>query len=108
MLLPFMFAQYIKSILIPLSLFFVLLVYIYNITIILFGQHLSDSFLWWVGYLDKLEKEYDDPVARYKEVARRITEEENAKKKLTLNIKMDEELEQDADDERKNGQKGCL
>ena len=42
-----------------------------------------------LGYLDELEKEYDDPIAHFKEVARRMTEEENAKRKLTLSINMD-------------------
>ncbi|AGL02094.1 IS1634 family transposase [Desulfoscipio gibsoniae] len=54
-----------------------------------------------LGYLDELEKEYDDPIAHFKEVARKMTEEENKKKKLTLTINMDEQLVQGADD-RKN------
>lgn len=45
-----------------------------------------------LGYLDELEKTYDDPIAHFKEVARRRTEEENEKNKLTLNINMGEEL----------------
>ena len=45
-----------------------------------------------LGYLDELEKEYDDPIAHFKEVARRMTEEENSKRKLTLSINMDEKL----------------
>jgi transposase len=48
-----------------------------------------------LGYLDELEKEYDDPISHFKEVARKMTEEENAKKKLTLMINMDEELPKD-------------
>lgn len=54
-----------------------------------------------LGYLDELEKVYDDPIAHFKEVARRMTEEENAKKKLTLTINMDEQLDQGTD-ARKN------
>jgi transposase len=54
-----------------------------------------------LGYLDELEKEYDDPIAHFKEVARRMTEEENTKKKLTLTINMEEQLDQGTDD-RKN------
>lgn len=54
-----------------------------------------------LGYLDDLEKVYDDPIAHFKEVARRMTEEENAKKKLTLTINMDEQLDQGTD-ARKN------
>ena len=45
-----------------------------------------------LGYLDELEKIYDDPIAHFKEVARKMTEEENANKKLTLSINMDEKL----------------
>ena len=44
--------------------------------------------------MDELEKEYDDPIAHFKDVAC-MTEEENTKKKLTLNINMDEQLEQE-------------
>ena len=53
-----------------------------------------------LGYLDELEKKYDDPIAHFKEVARRMTEEENLKKKLTLSINMDEELSPGSDDRR--------
>jgi hypothetical protein len=45
-----------------------------------------------LGYLDELKKEYDDPIAHFKEVARKMTEEEKYKKKLTLSINMDEKL----------------
>ncbi len=45
-----------------------------------------------LGYLDVLEKEYDDPIAHFKEVARKMTEKENSKRKLTLSINMDEKL----------------
>ena len=49
-----------------------------------------------LGYLDELEKKYDDPVAHFKKVALKMTEEENAKKKLTLKINMEEELPKDS------------
>jgi hypothetical protein len=45
-----------------------------------------------LGYLDELEKKYDDPIAHFKEVARQMTEEENSQKKLTLSINMEEKL----------------
>jgi len=45
-----------------------------------------------LGYLDELEKEYDDPIAHFREVARKMTEEEHAQQKLTLNINMEEAL----------------
>ena len=49
-----------------------------------------------LGYLDELEKKYKDPVAHFREVARKMTEEDNAKKKVTLKINMDEELPKDS------------
>jgi len=45
-----------------------------------------------LGYLDVLQKEYDDPVAHFKEIARKMTEEENARKKITLTLNIDEQL----------------
>ncbi len=46
-----------------------------------------------LGWLDELENEYEDPVAHFREVARKMTEEENAKKRITLKINMDQALE---------------
>ena len=54
-----------------------------------------------LGYLDELEKKYKDPVAHFKKVAREMTEEDNARKKVTLKINMDEELLRDSNG-RKN------
>ncbi len=54
-----------------------------------------------LGYLDILKKKYDDPVAHFREVARKMTEEENEEKKLTLTINMNEQLAPGADN-RKN------
>jgi hypothetical protein len=61
-----------------------------------------------LGYLDELEKLYDDPVTHFKEVARKMTEEEKAKKKLTLSINMDEELEPGSDEQEKLRLRGHL
>lgn len=61
-----------------------------------------------LGYLDVLEKEYEDPIAHFKEVARKMTEEENAKKKLTLTINMEQQLEQDTDDRKNFGYAAIL
>lgn len=61
-----------------------------------------------LGYLDELEKEHDDPIAYYKEVARKMTEEENAKKKVTLSINMDEQLEQNMDNRKNFGYAAIL
>lgn len=61
-----------------------------------------------LGYLDELEKQYDDPVAHFKEVARRMTEEEEARKKLTLSINMDEKLSPDSDNRKNFGYAAIL
>ena len=61
-----------------------------------------------LGYLDELEKEYDDPIAHFKEVAAKMTEEENSKKKLTLKINMDEQLEQGTDNRKNLGYAALL
>jgi len=61
-----------------------------------------------LGYLDQLEKEYDDPIAHFKEVVRRMTEEENAKKKLTLTVNMDEQLAQGTDGRKNFGYAAIL
>ncbi len=61
-----------------------------------------------LGYLDELEKEYDDPIAHFKEVARKMTEEENAEKKLTLSINMDEKLSVNIDNRKNFGYAAIL
>ncbi|MBT9143887.1 MAG: hypothetical protein DDT29_02301 [Dehalococcoidia bacterium] len=61
-----------------------------------------------LGYVDELEKEYDDPIAHFKEAARKMTEEENAKKKLTLTINMAEQLEQGTDNRKNFGYAAIL
>lgn len=61
-----------------------------------------------LGYLDELEKEYDDPIAHFQEVARKMTEEENSKKKVTLNINMDEQLAQGTEDRKNFGYAAIL
>jgi hypothetical protein len=45
-----------------------------------------------LGYLDELEKNYDDPIVHFKQLAKKMTEQDNARKKVVLNINMDEEL----------------
>lgn len=61
-----------------------------------------------LGYLDVLQKEYDDPIAYFKEVARKMTEEENSKRKLTLSINMDEKLPFDSDTRKNFGYAAIL
>ena len=48
-----------------------------------------------LGYLDELEKKYEDPIAHFREVARKMTEEEQARKKVTLSLNLDEPLQKD-------------
>ena len=45
-----------------------------------------------LGYLDALEKEYPDPIAHFREVARQMTEEEKAQRRVHFTIDMNEEL----------------
>lgn len=61
-----------------------------------------------LGYLDVLEKEYDDPIAHFKEVARKMTEEENSERKLTLSINMDEKLIPGTDNRKNFGYAAIL
>ena len=49
-----------------------------------------------IGYLDELSKTYDNPIAHFKEIAKKMTEEENEKKILNLKINMGEELTKDS------------
>ena len=50
-----------------------------------------------LGYLDDLEKEYDDPIAHFKKVALEMTEEEKTKGKLTLTLDLSEKLDMESD-----------
>jgi len=61
-----------------------------------------------LGYLDELEKKYKDPIAHFKEVARKMTEEDNARKKVVLNINMDEELPADISSRKNLGYAAIL
>ena len=54
-----------------------------------------------LGYLDVLEKEYADPIAHFKAVALKMTEEEKLQGRLTLSLSLDEKLAP-ATDSRKN------
>jgi len=61
-----------------------------------------------LGYLDELEKEYDDPIAHFKELAQKMTEEEKAQKKLTLSINMEEKLDTNTDNRKNFGYAAIL
>jgi hypothetical protein len=50
-----------------------------------------------IGYVDEFLDKYDDPVAHFREVARKMTEEENKAKKVVLSLDMDEELPEGAE-----------
>jgi hypothetical protein len=54
-----------------------------------------------LGYLDELEKEHEDPIGHFKELARKMTEEENERNKVTLSFDMNEQLAP-VTDNRKN------
>jgi transposase len=49
-----------------------------------------------IGYVDELEKEFADPVAHFRGVARQMTEEEKAAHKVSFTIDMNETLPEDA------------
>lgn len=61
-----------------------------------------------LGYLDVLEKQYDDPVSHFKEVARKMTEEEQVEKRLTLAIDMEEKLAPKIDNRKNFGYAAIL
>jgi hypothetical protein len=61
-----------------------------------------------LGYLDILEKEFADPIAHFKEVARLMTEEEKAQNKLTLSINMGEKLSAGTDSRKNFGYAAVL
>ena len=45
-----------------------------------------------LGYLDELKKKYNDPIAHFREVARKMTEDDRARRKVVLTLDMDEIL----------------
>jgi hypothetical protein len=49
-----------------------------------------------IGYLDDLMKEYEDPIAHFKDVAKKMKEEEKAGKNISISIDMNEELPEHA------------
>ncbi|MBS3938359.1 MAG: IS1634 family transposase [Peptococcaceae bacterium] len=61
-----------------------------------------------LGYLDVLQKEYADPIAHFQEVARKMTAEDTAKKKLTLTVNMEETLPMNAEGRKNFGYAAIL
>jgi len=49
-----------------------------------------------LGYLDKLEEEYDDPITHFREVARQMTADERARDRAQIEISFAERLPEDA------------
>ena len=56
-----------------------------------------------LGFLDALEKEYNDPIAHFREVARKMTEEENKRRRVSFSIDMDEQLPEEAEGTKNSG-----
>jgi len=63
-----------------------------------------------LGYLDELEKKHPglDVVTHFREVARQMTDEEKARRKVTLTIDMDETLTEGADNRKNLGYAAIL
>ncbi|MBM3706627.1 MAG: IS1634 family transposase, partial [Actinobacteria bacterium] len=61
-----------------------------------------------LGYLDELEKKYDDPIAHFGQLAKKMTEQDNERKKVVLNINMDEELASDSSSRKNLGYAAIL
>jgi transposase len=49
-----------------------------------------------LGYVDVLEKDYPDPITHFRQVARQMTEDERATRRVALSIDMEEELPMNA------------
>ena len=61
-----------------------------------------------LGYLDDLQKLYQDPVSHFREVAKQMTEEENARRKVSITLDMNELLQVDTDDHSNLGYASIL
>jgi len=61
-----------------------------------------------IGYVDEFLDKYPDPVAHFKEVAKEMTEAENARRKVTLTIDMNEALPEGADNRKNLGYAAIL
>jgi hypothetical protein len=61
-----------------------------------------------LGYLDELMKSHEDPVAHFKELAKKMTEEENARRNVIISFDMDETLSVDTDNRKNLGYAAIL
>lgn len=56
-----------------------------------------------IGYLDEFVDKYSNPIAHFTQVAKQMTEEENANKQVEISIDMNEKLEMDSNDMKNIG-----
>lgn len=56
-----------------------------------------------IGYLDEFVDEYDDPIEHFRQVAKKMTEEENKDKEIELVLNMTEKLDIDSNDMKNIG-----
>ena len=68
----------------------------------------SDALVESLGYLDTFLGQYPDPVAHFREVARKMTEQENERRRSALPIDMDEELPVNSDSRKNLGYAAIL
>ena len=61
-----------------------------------------------IGYLDIMQEQYPDPIAHFKELARKMTEEENSNRKISVEYDMDEVLPEDVDSRKNLGYAAIL
>ena len=61
-----------------------------------------------LGYLDELMKDHEDPIAHFRAVAKQMTEEENARRIVTIALNMNEELPSDTDNRKNLGYAAIL
>jgi len=68
----------------------------------------TDATIESLGYLDEYLDKYPDPIAHFREVARKMTEEEEARRRVTLELDMDETLPEDTDNRKNLGYAAIL
>ena len=56
-----------------------------------------------LGYLDELQKQYEDPIAHFNDVVTAMNEERRVNKHVTIDIDMDEQLERGASNRKNYG-----
>ena len=61
-----------------------------------------------IGYVDEYLDKYPDPVAHFREVARKMTEDEKKERKVTLTLDMNEELPLESDSRKNLGYAAIL